>query len=410
MVMQETPGEVGVVIMLTQHVEGHKEKCAQYYPVDMEHPTILLPDHEGSDVEEGSGPIDDGDPFLDSPTRSADTDSLGTDSEASQESGGACIDATLQPQVPSGSVTLLSMHYDSNTGCDVRKLKLTIDGNSKTIYHYFFGGWPDFAKPEAEDRAALLELARVSKSVADGAPRFVHCSAGVGRTGTWIALDFLLQELDAGRLVESPPPSASATPPLDPHATQAPKPSSTWGRSGPHRSTPPPKSTTPDPRDDEDIIFETVNTLREQRMMMVMNELQYQFIYEVLKEAFIEKYAEKETGPVVIEISGPSPKVARKKSPEKLGGMYQAAGDGHATAFDDAEEDSEAETEVMGEESAGGDADMDVSAGGVDERSADDEGVAPGVEVDPYAAVAPETLRVDQENDARGKGRDHEMK
>ncbi len=403
MVVQETPGDVGVVVMLTQHIEGHKEKCAQYYPIDMENPTLILPTHEEGDEDGEAGPTDDGDPFLDTYSESADTDSVGTDSEVSQPSDAIGEAQNAQEQGKEDSVTLLSSQYDSNIGCEVRKLRLTIGEESKTIYHYYFGGWPDFAKPEAEDRAALLELTRVSKSVAGDAPRIVHCSAGVGRTGTWIALDFLLQELAAGRLVE-PSPSRSPTPTF-PQNTQVSKSNGTWGRNGP------PKATTPDPKDEEDVIWDTVNTLREQRMMMVMNELQYQFIYEVLKEAFIEKYAEKETGPIVIEGQEPSPKVARKKSPV-FDGLSQSTP--VIVAKDDEEGgESEAETEVM--EHDKGEADVDMDGSPDDEKEpaeASEEKSASTADEDPYAAVAPQTIREGQQKQDQDKGevREHELK
>ncbi|OCT46659.1 Protein-tyrosine phosphatase domain containing protein [Cladophialophora carrionii] len=406
MVMQETPGDVGVVIMLTQHVEGNKEKCAQYYPVSMENPTMILPAQEGGDEDGEPGPVDDGDPFLDSPTGSADADSLCADSEASQTSDAADEDDKSQEHDPAGSVTLLSSHYDAKIGCEVRKLRLTIDDESKTIYHYYFGGWPDFAKPEAEDRTALLELTKVSKAVAGDAPRIVHCSAGVGRTGTWIALDFLLQELEAGRLAECDP-SSSATPPLPNPAQTSTTANGTWGTSGP------PRASTPEPKDEEDVIWETVNTLREQRMMMVMNELQYQFIYEVLKEAFIEKYAEKETGPVVVEVQEPSPKVARKKSPSVFGGMYQGTKVGSVKGNADTvseEAESEAETEVMDGEKTREDADMDSSTSDEEGEATERRDLAASVGEDPYAAVAPETIREGQEKVEQNEIRDHELK
>ncbi|KIW72458.1 hypothetical protein PV04_00649 [Phialophora macrospora] len=386
MVMQETPEDVGVVIMLTQHVEGNKEKCAQYYPVDMENPTMILPAHEGGDEDGEPGPVDD-------------------DSEASNTSDAAGEDDKSQEQDQPDSITLLSSHYDAKIRCDVRKLRLTIDNELKTIYHYYFGGWLDFAKPEAEDRAALLELTKVSKAVAGDAPRIVHCSAGVGRTGTWIALDFLLQELEAGRLAEANP-SRSGTPIPD-NATQTTTTNSTWGRSGAARAS------TPEPKDEEDVIWETVNTLREQRMMMVMNELQYQFIYEVLKEAFVEKYAEKETGPVVIEVQEPSPKVARRKSPSIFGGMYQGTKIGSVkgdadTVSDEAE--SEAETEVMDGEKPGVDVDMNNDTSDEEGDATGSKKVAASVEEDPYAAVAPETIREGQKKAEQNEIRDHELK
>jgi protein-tyrosine phosphatase len=59
----------------------------------------------------------------------------------------------------------------------------------------------------------------------------------VGRSGTFIALGHLLGELDAG--------------------------------------------TVADVKDGEDMVFDTVNKLREQRMMMVQSDAQYLFLYEV---------------------------------------------------------------------------------------------------------------------------------
>lgn len=46
MVMQETTGDVGVIVMLTQCYEANKEKCAQYFPIDTENPSIYLSLHE----------------------------------------------------------------------------------------------------------------------------------------------------------------------------------------------------------------------------------------------------------------------------------------------------------------------------------------------------------------------------
>lgn len=52
MVMQETTGDVGVIIMLTQLFEGNKEKCGQYFPLHMDHPRISLPAHEDDPADE----------------------------------------------------------------------------------------------------------------------------------------------------------------------------------------------------------------------------------------------------------------------------------------------------------------------------------------------------------------------
>lgn len=383
MVLQETIGEVGVIVMLTQLYEGNKEKCAQYYPLDGDNPTIALAAHESGNEIESAGTTDDGDPFFDVPAMIADADGVGTDSHSDipnphpdQHHGG---------QGQCGTVTLLSLHDDPKLGCDVRRLKVTIDGETKEIYHYFYKNWPDFGKPGPEDRKALTELTKVTKRVAGNSPRIVHCSAGVGRTGTWIALDFLLQELEAGILVESSSYFAA-------HARASSSSNGTWGKSGP------PKPSTPDAEDDEDAVFETVNALREQRMMMVMNEIQYSFLYEALKEAFIEKYAQKQTGPMVTEVQEPSPKVARKDAP--FGGMFEGTRVGQVQRDEDtvsqAGIESEAETEIMDS----GKPDTDTKEG--QEPQAGPE--------DPYAAVAPETIREGQRKQQQDVVRDHEVK
>jgi protein-tyrosine phosphatase len=41
----------------------------------------------------------------------------------------------------------------------------------------------------------------------------------------------------------------------------------------------------------EDLIFETVNQLREQRRTMVQAEAQYLFLYRVMRQLWLEKYA-----------------------------------------------------------------------------------------------------------------------
>jgi len=127
----------------------------------------------------------------------------------------------------------------------------------KEIRHLLFSGWPDFLIPEGEDRQALIQLVHLSNTLnqapstngsasattheSQSNPRIIHCSAGVGRSGTFIALDYLLSLLYAGELD---------------HLAE----------------------------DGMDPIAETVDLLRQQRMMMVQGEAQFNFLYEVLRE------------------------------------------------------------------------------------------------------------------------------
>jgi len=356
MVHQETPGDTGVVIMLTRLIEESKEKCAQYYPADLENPTMTLLHEEKTPGQDDSRIVNDGDdPFLDNNTGS------GTDDCEANNTHDSTV-ATKPPPADPGSsdtITLLSKEFDDNVGCEVRKLRLTIDNKSKTIMHYLFGRWPDFGKPEAADRRALIELSRRSYDEAGNSPRVVHCSAGVGRTGTWIALDFLIREVEEDRLLDSTKVTA---PNEGGHAVQANNDTTkteTWGRSGPPKVSTPTQENGFD-KDEHDLIYETVNTLREQRMMMVIREVQFSFLYDAVKEAVLEKYRARPEGAVVTpgaDIGTPPPSKSRRVSED-------GSADGSV---------SEAETEIM-----------DVNTKQSAANDSDD---------DPYSSVSPDKVR-----------------
>lgn len=416
MALQESQGEVGVIVMLTQCYEGTREKCAEYFPLDMENPVLRLPPESKNEANSS-----DGDPFLDSDDDSADTDSdgTGTDPNSNQPDDGSDKDRmNSRDYTDAGSVELLSMRHDGNIGAVVRELKVTIGDTSKKFYHFFYGNWADFGRVEPEDRVALLQLTRVSKHLAGESPRIVHCSAGVGRTGTWIALDYLLRELEEGRLLDqndfqvnshAKNQNAAEDQPQEQNTntstttdTTGKKPSNgTWGKSGP------PKTTTPEPKEN-DLIHDTVDSLRTQRMMMVMNEIQYGSLYEVLREQFIDKYADKATGPIVseggvdvpsVEIEEPSPKVARtsqgssQMSVDMLGGgeLYEGSRVSRLKGDEENVSESEAETVIDDSHEQGVDVSMDEIAG----VGADGD--------DPYAAADPKNM-VGTERHREGDG------
>lgn len=233
-----------VVVMLTQTHEAGREKCFQYYPLSREESPLVIPQDSG---------IDDG----------------------------------FQ-----GQVDLLDVREDTKSRSQIRRLRLrTTAANGqpqeKEIHHLLFSGWPDFLVPEGEDRAALVELVRLSAALnrdsssntatqtngsssfaADLAstdqdnPRIIHCSAGVGRSGTFIALDYLLSLMHSGQLDNLGP--------------------------------------------DQDPIAEIVDSLRQQRMMMVQGESQFNFLYEVMREQITARLQGRERDAVAGASNGTS--------------------------------------------------------------------------------------------------------
>ncbi|KAI9839064.1 MAG: hypothetical protein M1838_004407 [Thelocarpon superellum] len=204
MIWHET-GATAVIVMLTQTMEAGREKCAQYFPEHLDEPTLAVPDRD--EFGDGFAP----------------------------------------------SVTLLEVTHDEASRSCARKLQLVVGEESKIVWHLLFTGWPDFGVPEGSDREALLELIKLSneKNVERTNPRVVHCSAGVGRSGTFIALDHLLAELEQGVFDELPFHS------------------------------------------DDDAVFDTVNSLREQRMTMVQGDGQLHFIYQMLRLKWVERQERK---------------------------------------------------------------------------------------------------------------------
>ncbi|KAG0642863.1 protein-tyrosine phosphatase-like protein [Tuber brumale] len=194
MVWQET-SDVAVIVMLTKTFELGRDKCFQYFPEKLDDKPWTV----DGDEEFGDG-----------------------------------FKATI---------SLLEKTKDKRSSCTVRKISLKVGEKEKIVWHLLFKGWPDFNVPEGDDRSALLEAIKLANEKNSGPqnPLIVHCSAGVGRSGTFITLDHFLREIDAGTI-------------------------------------------SADER--EDPVFEVVNQLREQRMSMVQSQVQYEFLYQVLKERF----------------------------------------------------------------------------------------------------------------------------
>jgi tyrosine-protein phosphatase non-receptor type 11 len=107
-------------------------------------------------------------------------------------------------------------------------------GEKRTVYQYHFTSWPDKSLPKKPDVLVHFtsEVMNRQAEVKNLGPIVVHCSAGIGRTGTFMVIGVLLDQVK---------------------------------RTG-----------------TSDKIHEIVRRMRTQRSGMVQTEAQYKFLYDVL--------------------------------------------------------------------------------------------------------------------------------
>ena len=103
-----------------------------------------------------------------------------------------------------GKITLKYLSQKAENDFIFREFELYHDDKDgkamescRRIYHYHFLPWPDYGVPS--DPGSVLNFLNIvntkQESVKDAGPVVVHCSAGIGRTGTFIVIDIILNQI-----------------------------------------------------------------------------------------------------------------------------------------------------------------------------------------------------------------------
>ncbi|XP_062554355.1 tyrosine-protein phosphatase 10D isoform X3 [Armigeres subalbatus] len=97
-------------------------------------------------------------------------------------------------------VTLLNdSHYPDWV---ITEFMMTRGDQQRILRHFHFTTWPDFGVPNPPQTLARFVRAFRERVGPDQRPIVVHCSAGVGRSGTFITLDRILQQIQVSDYVD----------------------------------------------------------------------------------------------------------------------------------------------------------------------------------------------------------------
>ena len=178
---------VQIIVMLTQFIEGNKNKCHEYFPSDSGNPIICR--SIGLRI------------------------TLGTPTQVLDMNSNKIITSTF------------NIIYENKL--------------NRNLTHYQFTDWPDHGTPnDCTNFYNLINTVKLKHTQQNlNTPIVVHCSAGVGRTGTYIAISNLFDDIQANQTLD---------------------------------------------------VYECVLNLRKCRMSMVQNVEQYKFIYKMLKHHLAE--------------------------------------------------------------------------------------------------------------------------
>ncbi|CAB3980080.1 tyrosine- phosphatase non-receptor type 2-like [Paramuricea clavata] len=105
----------------------------------------------------------------------------------------------LEGSLTAGDIKVTVVEEDDHTEFIVRVLELEHlkEKSKRSIRHFHYVAWPDFGVPSSPQAFLkyLLTVQEYQSSVQDVGPPVIHCSAGIGRSGTFALIDSALTEI-----------------------------------------------------------------------------------------------------------------------------------------------------------------------------------------------------------------------
>ncbi|KAM3832740.1 receptor-type tyrosine-protein phosphatase O isoform 1-T1 [Vipera latastei] len=96
-----------------------------------------------------------------------------------------------------GDITVEMLSEEEQADWMYRNFRISYADEVQDVMHFNYTSWPDHGVPPTNAAESILHFVHMVRQQATKSkgPMIVHCSAGVGRTGTFIALDRLLQHI-----------------------------------------------------------------------------------------------------------------------------------------------------------------------------------------------------------------------
>lgn len=96
-----------------------------------------------------------------------------------------------------GEISVEMLTENESPEWTIRKFRLGYADETQDVLHLNYTSWPDHGVPTVNAIESILQFVHIVRQQANRTkdPIIVHCSAGVGRTGTFIALDRLMQHI-----------------------------------------------------------------------------------------------------------------------------------------------------------------------------------------------------------------------